>query len=319
MISVVIPVFNDPDGLRETVTSLAGQTLPQSQFEIVIVDNGSTDGTFEVAQLLAVHSPGFVIAERERAYRSSYAARNRGIRRARGDIICFVDADMTVPPAYLQGVRDALASGIDYLGCRVMLYADRATTAAQYNQAFGFRVQEYLLKDHFAPTCCLSVRRAVLERVGFFDARLESGGDLEFGGRVHAAGFHQDYAPDIVLRHPARTTFRALLNKSRRTARGLAQLHHYHPGRYDGAVRRLLTWRAYMPTRPRTIQQRYAAIGSRVSGGAAILISLWSLPLRWARPFAFLRERIRLNRSSRAAATAEAGPGEFPMDRTTLR
>jgi glycosyltransferase AglI len=306
-LSVIVPVWNDPDGLQETIGSLLRQMYARDEFEIVIVDNGSTDETLSVAESLRRAHPGLIVVEQERGVRSSYAGRNRGIRRARGEILCFIDADMTAPADYLTQVQKAFESGVDYLGCQVELYAVPCTRAAEYNRAFGFRVAEYMRKEHFAPTCCLSVRRAVLERVGGFDPRLESGGDREFGERVRAAGFRQEYVPGIVLRHPARTTWLALWRKSRRTARGLAQLHYYYPDRYASAARRFLTWRAYAPTRPRTLQRRYEEVGIELSSASAALVSLWVLPIRWARPIAYLGERIRLWRRKLSREDRPAG------------
>lgn len=298
VISVIVPVYHDAAGLRVTIDSLVRQSYPRTHFEVIIVDNGSSDETPAVAASLQAANSDLVRFVQETAARGSYAARNEGIRLARGTILCFIDADMTVPAGYLAAVEAGMADGADYLGCRVELYADERTRAADYNRAFGFPVERYVREHHYAPTCCLTVRRSVIERLGGFDARLESGGDVEFGQRVHAAGFRQEYRHDITLHHPARASLRALLLKSRRVARGLAQLRHHYPERYARVGARFLSWRAWMPLKPQHVREQHQAIGVPITAAGALATSLWALPLRWAGPLAYVAESVRLRRHS---------------------
>ncbi|HEX6938021.1 MAG TPA: glycosyltransferase [Longimicrobiales bacterium] len=300
-ISVIVPVYNEPRGLERTVASLLRQDGARS-YEVIVVDNGSADSTPRVADRLAEEHAGRVVSAREPRIRSSYAARNEGIRRARGGIFCFVDADMWAPPDYLARVGAAFDRGEDYVGCRVEIVPQRPTLAAWYNRAVGFPVREYLERLHFAPTCCLSVRRGVFDAVGAFDARLESGGDLEFGQRVHAAGFRQFYAEEIVLRHPARASYRALLSKQRRIARGAAQLAHHYPERYGHLARRFRTARYYLPSRPRWLAARLRAAGYPATWLRAFWIACWAAPLAWIEPLVFVRETRRLRAGTAAGA-----------------
>ena len=68
--------------------------------------------------------------------------------------------------------------------------------------------------------------------MGLFDHRLESGGDKEFGNRVHDAGYDLHFAADATMYHPTRNSLRAHVKKDRRVGRGLCQLQRYHPDRY---------------------------------------------------------------------------------------
>lgn len=305
LISVIVPVYNDAAGLRETVSTLLQQDYPPDRYEIIVVDNGSTDSTPGVMEEFAKRYPGRVRAERE-PRRGSYAARNRGISCSRGEILCFIDADMSVPPDYLRRVRAELDRGVDYLGCRVEQYSVRPTRASEYDEVYGFPIHKYLRDRHFCPTCCLSIRRRVIEEVGGFDDRLESGGDVEFGQRIHAAGFTQGYADDIVLRHPARDTFRALWSKSKRVARGNAQLYHYYPERFGDLPKRYAQLLYCAPRRPSRIIEDYAARGRSITFGSALIVSFCFLPLRWVRLASFLRESRRLRKLDRRHGAARA-------------
>lgn len=76
-------------------------------------------------------------------------------------------------------------------------------------------------QQHFGATANIFTTRATMGRVGAFDARLMSGGDREWGQRVHAAGLPVLYAPDVVVCHPARRTFREHAGRLRRVLGGI--------------------------------------------------------------------------------------------------
>lgn len=229
-VSIVIPVYNDPDGLSLTLDSLVrATTYPQVEF--TVVDNDSSDLTPDVARSYNDDRIGLY---HETDIQSSYAARNTGIRNSNSDILVFIDADMTVSENWLESALSTFrGQDADYMGCNVELtLPDNPTLAARYDHHTGFPIQQYLVNQHFAPTCCLFVRRDVFEDVGLFDHRLVSGGDKEFGNRVHEAGYDMYFAEDVTMYHPTRNTISELVKKDRRVGRGLCQLQRYHPDRY---------------------------------------------------------------------------------------
>ncbi|QSW99647.1 glycosyltransferase [Haloterrigena alkaliphila] len=230
MISIVVPVYNDPKGIVTTLESLLTLQADHDH-EIVIVDNNSTDSTLEIVR--SYENDRLTLAH-ETEIQSSYAARNTGIRNTDSNILAFVDADMTVPDDWLESALHTFqTTGADYMGYNVELtLTDNPTLAARYDHHTGFPVQQYLEHQQFAPTCCLFVRREVFEDVGLFDHRLVSGGDKEFGNRVHEAGYDMHFAEDVTMYHPTRNTVRELVKKDRRVGRGLCQLQRYHSDRY---------------------------------------------------------------------------------------
>lgn len=232
MIAVVIPVYNDPEGISTTLDSLLDQSTDRPH-QIHVVDNGSTDSTVEIGRSYTdVYN--HVILHRETNIRSSYAARNTGIQHTDADLLAFLDADMTVPDGWLEDALEAFeANDTDYMGTNVELQPPPSPSfAARYDRHTGFPVEHYLTQQLFAPTCCLFVRRSVFEDVGLFDPRLTSGGDKEFGNRVGDAGYDLHYAEDVTVYHPTRDTIRDLVAKDARVGRGLCQLQRYHPERY---------------------------------------------------------------------------------------
>lgn len=231
-VAIIVPVYNDSSGIRTTIESLQPH-LDTESVNLYVVDNGSTDSTPSVIEAYAKDSE-VIVHLSETEIQSSYAARNTGIQHSDANVLAFLDADMTVSKEWLE---IALASfekkSTDYMASDVELtLPERSTLAARYDHHTGFPVEQYIERQHFAPTCCLFVRRAVFEDVGLFDPRLISGGDKEFGRRVHAAAYDLEFAPEPTVYHPTRNSISALVNKDFRVGRGLCQLQHFHRDRY---------------------------------------------------------------------------------------
>jgi glycosyltransferase involved in cell wall biosynthesis len=253
-VSVIIPVLNDEQGISDTLDSVSKQDYPRDRWEVIVVDNNSTDNTTLVARSFADILPCLKI-EKE-IEKSSYAARNRGIQVSKGAILAFIDTDMTVNRDWIRkGATDLMEKEIDYLGCRVEIYTKKRkpNTWEVYHQRTGFPIKVYMEKDGFAGAGCIFVRKAVFEEIGLFDDRLKSNGDREFGNRVRDAGFRMYYSHDNVMWHPARSSLFSLYKKIVRTSTGWFNLHLLYPDRYErvGFVRAILRLKPPRPLDPR--------------------------------------------------------------------
>src|SRR3546814_8574240 len=87
LISVIIAVWNGRATIGRCLDAVRAQSLPSEELEIIVVDNGSSDGTAEIARSV----PGVIVLTEHRP--GSYAARNRGLAHARGTYVAFTDAD----------------------------------------------------------------------------------------------------------------------------------------------------------------------------------------------------------------------------------
>lgn len=299
LISVIIPVYNDREGLDDTLHSLCEQKSGSPPFEVIVADNGSRDGTWELAQQWQGNEPSRFRAIQEREIQSSYAARNRGLGLARGEIIAFLDADMKAPRDYIEKTAARFRdTDVDYLACAVEIPPSKESLSSLYNSLTGFPVERYLQRGRYAPTCCLCVRRKVFDKIGLFDQRVESGGDMEFGQRVFDAGLNQAFAPEILLTHPPRRRFRSLLNKERRIARGHAQLSFYYPDRYS-LFRKLYlgSTKYFFPANPARLLKNSQARKVDLDLPTLAALSVVHLPLSWAGFHSYLEEARRLRRS----------------------
>lgn len=231
-VSIVIPVFNDPLGLQTTLDSILSHT-PYPDYEILIVDNNSTDETPTVGRKYAEDQENISIVF-ERNIQSSYAARNTGVEHAEGEVIVFLDADQRATSGWLTAaINRMVETDAAYLAPDIELDpGEHPGIIARYNETSGFPIEDFLKRHRYAPTSCLFVRRDLIEAIGPFDERLVSGGDLEFGNRVADAGYELVFAPSVRIIHPTRRTLRALIKRNLRIGRGHCQLQRYHPERY---------------------------------------------------------------------------------------
>jgi len=218
-VSVIIAVYNNAKGLRKCLTSLERQTFPRRSFEIIVIDNGSTEDLASVVAELP-----HVRFEQELTP-GSYAARNRGITLATGTHFAFIDSDIIADRNWLERGLFALGDDptIGLVGGRVdFLFADPQNPSAVelYDSITSFNQRHYIEHIGFSGAGNLFTRRDVLDAVGPFNPLLKSGGDLEWGQRVARAGFRLVYANDALVFHPARKSLEEFVAKARRVAGG---------------------------------------------------------------------------------------------------
>jgi len=217
-LSVIIPVYNDTESLQQCLDALTHQEDPGTAWEIIVVDNNSSPPITNVVD----------VSEKVRVFHEptpgSYAARNRGIDEARGELLAFTDADCLPSPSWLaHGLAHMRQTSSDIAGGRIdMIFQDEQPNVWEYYDAASFlRQEKYVLKHHFGATANLFVRRDAILRYGRFDPSLRSGGDAEFCKRLVSQGATLSYAENACIRHPARYRFRQIIKKLDRVSEGI--------------------------------------------------------------------------------------------------
>ena len=184
--SVVIPLYNRADIVSDTIRSVQAQDW--QDFEIVVIDDGSRDNPAPVIEALG--DPRVRYIRQENA--GGGAARNRGIREARGRFIAFLDSDDLFLPGKLSTMADALTGDDE----RTVLYSrmkvDRGVDRYWIRPDRGIRdgedVGEYLFcANQFMQTSTMVVPTALAQQV-LFDPALKKGQDLDFCVRLQGAG-----------------------------------------------------------------------------------------------------------------------------------
>lgn len=220
-VSVIIPVYNQTELLQKCLAALAQQTYERSRFEIIVIDNVSDDP--EAIAAVVADSKNVILTQE--ATPGSYAARNKGLALAQGEILAFTDADCIPAPDWLvEGVQQLIQHPEcgQVIGDIELFFADPAhpTPVELYEQITAFPQEQLLQKLHGGATANLFTWRQVMDTVGQFDAQLKSNGDLEWGRRVHDHGYAQIYAPAVRVQHPARSSWAELVGRTRRLVGG---------------------------------------------------------------------------------------------------
>lgn len=252
-VSVVIPVYRDTAGLADTLDSLERQSLPRTEYEVIVCNDG---GDPEVSALCRHRD---VVEVSIVPNRGSYFARNRGIERAAGADLAFLDADVVVGERWVEVGRNALREA-EYVGGPVAFDEARVVTPADlFEAAKGFSSNRPEMPQGFLVTANLFVKREVFQDLGGFDERLRSGGDNEFGRRVGQDDrYRRRFEEELAVLHPPRG-YRGLVRKAIRVSRGKQTLNRLYPERYQYArpgVGRLLR-DVVLPPDPRKVRRRF--------------------------------------------------------------
>jgi glycosyltransferase involved in cell wall biosynthesis len=225
-VSVIIPVFNDSERLKLCLEALGEQTYPEEQYEIIVVDNGSSERIEKAIrpfkQVLVVHEkrPG------------SYAARNKGISVARGEILAFTDSDCIPAKNWIEmGVKQLLSKPeCGLVGGRIEIFFEdphNPNAVELYDSINYLQQRKYIEEYHFGATANLFAFKEVFNEVGYFNDLLKSGGDMEWGQRVFSFGYSLLYSDDSYVAHPARKSLVELHQKLRRISKGHYQMSSF--------------------------------------------------------------------------------------------
>lgn len=218
--SVIVPTYNDLERLIHCIEALENQTLSRHQYEIIVVDNGSSDGTYDTLKKWK----GIIAIQEEK--RSSYAARNAGIAISKGEVLAFTDSDCIPASDWLEkGISHLLAVfNCGFIGGNIKLFfqdPDHLTPVELYESITGLPQKRYVNEYHFAATANMFTYKKVIDKVGIFDSKLKSRGDFEWGQRVFKAGYNISFAKDSCVLHPARHSLSQMLKKSSRVFGGI--------------------------------------------------------------------------------------------------
>lgn len=165
-VSVVVPLYNEEQWIEECIRALLGQDYPADRYEILVVDNNSTDQSAERAarfpRVRLLHEP----------QQGDYAARNRGIRESRGEILAFTDSDTAPGPEWLRSIVAHMRTTGACLLIGRLEYSGESHTLKllEYYEA---EKGEYIFsagipRIYFGYTCNMAVRRSVFDRLGPF-------------------------------------------------------------------------------------------------------------------------------------------------------
>ncbi len=236
-ISVIIAAYNRKDELQELLKSLGIQTLPPSQFEVIIVDDGSTDGTIRFIQN-ASYQFRFRIKYFFQQNKGPGKARNLGMERSTGDILLFIDSDCMLPEDYLRKVHDAfLNEPIDAFGGPDRSAADFSAwdkavnyTLTSFFTTGGLRGSAGMQFARYYPRSFnMGFKRGIYEEIGGFGSIYHYGEDIEFSHRILESGARVAYLPEAFVYHKRRSDPSSFVRQVFKMGRARLQLARIDP------------------------------------------------------------------------------------------
>jgi len=266
-ISVVICTYNRSHGLERVLGHLAEQKPPSGlEWEILAIDNNSTDGTPETVRRFAREHPRLVVRYVFERTQGLSFARNRAVGEARGELLAFTDDDVLIDGGWLAAIGDILPRR-EFLGFGgkvipqmphdipgwLVLKGPFALNKGGVivSHDLGNEFKKYAEKDPRPVGANLIFRRSAFERFGLFRTDLGKRGDqiffgedVEFSARIEAGGAGMLYVPHAIVYHPvesARLTKRVFRQYYYQIGRARATLNRYpsHAVRYWGIPRHL--------------------------------------------------------------------------------
>ena len=202
-ISVVIPTYNRRFILEKCLQALEHQD-PSGEienYEVVVVDDGSSDGTPDWLRQNASQFPKVRLVEQQHG--GPAEGRNRGVDHAKGDVIVFIDSDLDVTSSFLASHARALSRRWNQQGDRLCFTYGAVINTANFDQPTAERHKLRDLSWAYFATGNVAIDREVLERSGLFDLgfRLYGWEDLELGERLRQMGVELVKCPEAVGYH----------------------------------------------------------------------------------------------------------------------
>jgi glycosyltransferase involved in cell wall biosynthesis len=213
-VSVVCSTYQRAQRLASLLAAIEAQTYPHDKFEVVIVDDGSTDGTSEYVEKFAADSSLTVRLVSLPSNTGRSAGRNTGWRAARGRVIAFTDDDCSPSPDWLSAGMAAMAEGATIVVGRTMPNPAQSGNSGPFSRTQNVDRESGTRYMH---TCNVFYLRSDLEATGGFDPAFnkKGGEDTDLGWRLLDRGASVAFAEDAVVLHDVtKGSFRAAVREA---------------------------------------------------------------------------------------------------------
>ncbi len=221
MVSIIIPTCDRKDSLKGALDSIAGSNYPRDRYEVLVVDDGSVDGTDRLVRELQARLPMALRYFRQEKKGLS-AAKNVGIRESKGEVLVFTDDDCLLEEEWLalivqpfESPEIGVVGGPDRIpeaSTPLATYIDYSVTS--FIGTGGVREGGTMrLAKYYPRGCNTAMLKSAVEKVGGFDETFKAGEDIELVYRVKRAGYSIAYAPEAFVWHKRRASFGTFLRQ----------------------------------------------------------------------------------------------------------
>jgi cellulose synthase/poly-beta-1,6-N-acetylglucosamine synthase-like glycosyltransferase len=240
-VSIVIPTYNRSAILSRCLDSLCNQTFPKDRYEIIVINDGSKDTTEDILRKFEKKaSCRFIWSTQENNGRSS--ARNSGIAKSKGELICFIDDDCIAERDWIKNLTAGFAiDAIGAVGGKIISYKTN-TPLQQFIDDSGSVDQETFIKRNTLITGNAAYRRHVVADIKGFDSRLIACEDLDISIKTQLLDYKIRYIPDAVVYHDHPATVKGFFSQQFRNGTGFVQLHRKYGQKYNLAYTSSISW-----------------------------------------------------------------------------
>jgi glycosyltransferase involved in cell wall biosynthesis len=282
-VSIIIPVYNGADTIAACLESLLNQTYPADAYEVIVVENGSTDDTTTIVEK-------YLIRLFHSDQRGPAAARNLGLARSEADIVAFTDADCVADHNWLSELAKPYTDPeIGGVGGVILAYehADR-TIVELFSEEHSPLANFVSGENEFLPhlyTANASFRRSLLNKIGGFNPNLVTAEDVDLAWRIQLqTDVKLHFASEAIIYHHHRSTRTGLARQYRQYGFGEIVLDTMY-GEYPGyprsrwyQVRRILSQIAVLPRYALSAMLRQVRLATgRATHYEAAVPQLWFL------------------------------------------
>ena len=278
--SVIVPALNAAGVLPACLGALRDQMQPHPGFEVIVVDDGSSDDTSNVAERLGAR------AERI-PHTGRAAARNHGAKTARGPLLLFTDADCVPAPDWVTQMAAPFADP-SVAGARGVYRTRQRSLVARFVQLEyedKYRPLQPLQDIDFVDTYSAAYRRDVFLEHGGFDPTMQWDEDQELSFRLANRGLRLVFAPEAAVYHQHPTSLPAYIRKKFGTGYWKAAVILTHPNKLARDTHTPPSQRAQLlltyATLALCIPALFGAISFWFPAGAAVALTVTMLPFAW--------------------------------------
>ncbi|MGF1586956.1 MAG: glycosyltransferase [Bacteroidales bacterium] len=224
-LSIIIPIYNGEATLDKLFRGLVNQSLKRDKFEVLFIDNGSVDNTRQIIENLMRDYNNlnykYIFFNDKK---SSYSARNIGIKNSNYQILAFTDADCVPDRLWLQNIYSyyQINPHNNIVSGKVNLQVSDPGNIWEVFDKNSNMQNERKIKKQSAATANIAVPKKAFYDVGFF-MDVTSGGDIEWTQRASRNGYKLFYNPDIIVNHPCRKSYNEIKTKMQRLAFGYGE------------------------------------------------------------------------------------------------
>ena len=219
-VSIIVPVFEGEEFIKPFFSFFKANPLP-NEIELIIVDNGSKDIFYNNLVFISNKINNCSVFSYSDV-QSSYAARNYGFSKAKGEIIAFTDFDCLITKKYIEELTNIPVSETNLISGRIDLFHLKNNIYEVFDRYAYLKQEEYFDNNYAATANLVLNKNTFIKLKGFKE--LTSGGDNEFCKRSARNGFKIKYNKKLLVKHPLRDTYIEHIKKTKRLGIGHGQL-----------------------------------------------------------------------------------------------